>query len=190
MIEERHLRLRALSCEDLTLRELVQTDAACLYEALRTDRPPDFIPAPPDTVIGFERFIAINRRKSEEGRGGCLGVVPGGATGPIGLFQLSLVHTEPPVVEWGFILSRHFWGTGVFMKSATLVLDFVFGEYGAERVQGRCAVENHRATGALRKLGAVPGAIVHEPRFFDRPRNGQTWQILAASWLLPRHGKA
>jgi hypothetical protein len=31
-------------------------------------------------------------------------------------------------------------------------------------------------------LGAVPGAIVHDYPYFDRPRDGQLWTIFAEAW--------
>jgi RimJ/RimL family protein N-acetyltransferase len=179
--------LPVLRGTDIMLRELETADAESLMLSLATDTPREFIPAPPSTVEGFERFITISRQKRDEDRGGCYGVIPRGADGPVGLFQFTLIETAPRVVEWGFILGNRFWGTGVFAKSAALVLDFLFDEYGVERVQGRCAVENARATAAFRKLGATPGAIRHEgTAFFDRPRDGQTWTIVGAEWYARR----
>ena len=172
--------LPVLSGADVTLRELNATDAESLYRAIAGDGPREFIPPPPPTIEGFERFIAINRRACEEGRGGCFGVIPTGADGPRGLFQLTVVERDPLVIEWGFILTQSLWGTRLFVTSATMVLDFLFDACGATRVRGRCAVENVRA--ALRKLGADAGAIAHESTFFDRPRAGQTLTLRADAW--------
>ena len=176
--------LPVLSGADVTLRELDASDAESLHRAIAGDGPREFIPPPPGTVEGFERFIAINRRAREEGRGGCFGVIPAGADGLCGLFQLTVVERDPLVIEWGFILTQSLWGTGLFATSATLVLDFLFDTCGATRVQGRCAVENVRAIGALRKLGAEAGAIVHESAYFDRPRQGQTLTLRADAWRV------
>jgi RimJ/RimL family protein N-acetyltransferase len=178
--------LPVLSCADVTLRELDARDAESLHRAIAGDGPREFIPPPPRTVEGFERFIAINRRAREEGRGGCFGVIPTGADGPRGLFQLTVVERDPLVIEWGFILTRSLWGTGLFVTSATMVLDFLFNACGATRVQGRCAVENLRAIGALRKLGAEPGVIAYESAYFDRPRDGQTLTLSADAWEVRR----
>lgn len=171
-----------LSGADVTLRELDANDAESLHRAIAGDGPREFIPPPPRTVEGFERFIAINRRAREEGRGGCFGVIPAGTDGPRGLFQLTVLERDPLVIEWGFILTRSLWGTGLFATSATMVLDFLFNACGATRVQGRCAVENARAIGALRKLGAEAGAIAYESTYFDRPREGQTLTLRADAW--------
>jgi RimJ/RimL family protein N-acetyltransferase len=174
--------LPVLTCADVTLRELDASDAESLHRAIAGDGPREFIPPPPRTVDGFARFIAFNRRAREEGRGGCFGVIPTGADGPRGLFQLTVVERDPLAIEWGFILTQSQWGTGLFETSATMVLDFLFNEYGAIRVQGRCAVENVRAIAALRKLGAEAGAIAYESTYFDRPREGQTLTLRADAW--------
>lgn len=174
--------LPVLSGADVTLRELDAHDAGSLHRAIAGDGPRQFIPPPPQTVEGFQHFIAINRRAREEGRGGCFGVIPAAADGPRGLFQLTVLERDPLVIEWGFILTQSLWGTGLFATSATMVLDFLFDTCGATRVQGRCAVENLRAIAALRKLGADAGAIVHESTYFDRPREGQTLTLRAEAW--------
>jgi len=178
--------LPVLSAADVTLRELDTSDAESLRSAIAGDGPHEFIPPPPATVEGFARFIAINRRACEEGRGGCFGVIPTGADGPRGLFQLTVVERDPRVIEWGFILTQSLWGTGLFAMSATMVLNFLFDALGATCVQGRCAIENVRAIGALRKLGAEAGAIVHESAYFDRPRQGQTLTLRADVWRARR----
>lgn len=184
------LFLQTLYTSTVTLRELALADAPSLYEALVAARPethvPLFIPTPPDSVEGFEHFITRSIRKREDGRGGCLGIIPDGAAGPIGIFQLTVVERTPLAVEWGFILAASHRGTGLFAASATLALDHLFDACGVQRVQGRSAVENVRAIRALEKLGAVAGPIVHEPAFFDRPRDGQVWTIFAADWRSRR----
>jgi RimJ/RimL family protein N-acetyltransferase len=104
------------------------------------------------------------------------------------VFQIHIAEDEFGVVEWGFVLAVSHWGKGIFVESATLVLDFLFDDVAADRVQGWCAVDNHRAIHALKKLGAVPGAIVHDYPYFDHPRDGRLWTILADTWRGRRLG--
>jgi RimJ/RimL family protein N-acetyltransferase len=166
----------------VTLREVRDSDAQPLCEALAGPEVREFIRAPPPTPEAFGRFIAMSHQIRSDGRGGCFAIVPAGATTPAGLFQLTIIDGEPLVVEWGFILGSSLWGRGVFTESARLVLDYAFDTLGAQRVEGRCAVENRRAAGAFRKLGAAPGAIGHEPSHFGRPLQGQTWTVFADRW--------
>src|SRR6187397_1376307 len=175
-------RFPVLSGPGVTLREICESDAAPLYWATASPELREFAKAPPSSVEGFERFIARSRSKRAAGRGGVFAIIPAGDTSPVGVFQLNVFEEESGVVEWGFVLAVSLWGKGIFVESASLVLDFLFGEVAAERVQGWCAVENRRAIQALKKLGAVPGAIVHDYPHFDRPRDGQLWTISAEAW--------
>ena len=175
-------RFPVLSGRGVTLREICESDAAPLYWATASPELREFAKAPPSSVEAFERFIARSRSKRAAGRGGVFAIIPAGDTSPVGLFQINIFEEELGVVEWGFVLAVSLWGKGIFVESATLILDFLFGEVAAERVQGWCALENRRAIQALKKLGAVPGAIVHDYPHFDRPRDGQLWTISAEAW--------
>jgi RimJ/RimL family protein N-acetyltransferase len=57
--------------------------------------------------------------------------------------------------EIGFALDPKLWGSGVFMKSMALYLDFLFGEWGVKTLMGKTLEDNGRGVGAMRKLGAV-----------------------------------
>ena len=171
-----------LSGRCVTLREICESDAEPLYRATASPELREFAKAPPSSVEGFSRFIVRSRSERAAGRGGAFAIVPAGDTSPVGLFQINVVEEESGLVEWGFVLAVSQWGKGIFAESATLILDFLFGDVAAERVQGWCALENRRAIHALQKLGAVPGAIVHDYPHFDRPRDGQLWTIFAEAW--------
>ena len=84
-----------------------------------------------------------------------------------------------------------FWGTGVFVEGARLVLDFAFDVIGAQRLEARAAVANGRGNGALRKIGAVQEGLLRRSFL----RNGQhhdqvLWGILADDWRLQRRRAA
>ena len=180
--------LPLLSGRCVTVREICESDAVPLYWATASPELREFVKAPPSSVEGFRRFIARSRRERAAGRGGAFAIIPTGDTSPVGLFQINVVEEEVGVVEWGFVLAVSLWGKGIFVESATLILDFLFGEVAAERVQGWCALENHRAIQALKKLGAVPGAMVHDYPYCDHPRDAQQWTIFAEAWRNRRLG--
>ena len=174
--------LPILSGRCVTVREICESDAVPLYWATAGPELREFAKAPPSSVEGFGRFIARSCSERAAGRGGAFAIIPAGDTSPVGLFQIKVVEEEFGVVEWGFVLAVSLWGKGIFVESATLILDFLFGDVAAERVQGWCALENRRAIQALKKLGAVPGPIVHDYPYFDQQRDGQLWTISAEAW--------
>jgi ribosomal-protein-alanine N-acetyltransferase len=148
-------RLPMLRGEHVLLRELRASDAASLCALLTTEEVSRFISPPPTTVEGFEQFIAWTQRQRAAGSYACFAVTLEGYDTAIGIIQVRKTDRHFDNAEWGFALGSAFWGTGVFVESAELVLDFVFDTLGVRRLEARAAVLNGRGTGALLKVGAV-----------------------------------
>jgi [ribosomal protein S5]-alanine N-acetyltransferase len=155
-------RLPVLCGDQVRLREMRPSDAASLFALLTTEEVARFISPPPTTVEGFERFVAWAARQREAGTYACFAVTLAGFDTAIGIFQVR--QTEPGFCtgEWGFAIGSPFWGTGVFQESAELVLEFAFETIGVHRLEARAAVRNGRGNGALRKVGAVPEAVLRK----------------------------
>jgi RimJ/RimL family protein N-acetyltransferase len=90
----------------------------------------------------------------------CFAVVPHGSDVAIGIFQVRSLEPAFGTAEWGFALAPEFWGAGIFMDGAKLIVDFAFEVLGAHRLEARAALQNGRGNGALRKLGAVQEAVL------------------------------
>lgn len=175
--------LPSLSGALVTLRELRATDAPALLAALSTEEVTRFISPPPTTVDGFERFIAWTHRQRAAGTYVCFAVVPRGSDTAIGLFQVRSLEPDFGTAEWGFAVASEYWGTGVFMDSAELVIAFAFDVIGSHRLEARAAVQNGRGNGALRKLGAVREGVLRKSFLRHGQRLDQSlWTILAEEW--------
>jgi len=179
--------LPVLAGSNFTLRELRIEDAPSLLTMLTTEEVARFISPPPTTVEGFERFIAWTHRERMAGNYACFAIVPRGMTTAIGIFQVRSLEPGFGTAEWGFAMGSQFWGSGVFVEGARLVLDFAFDVIGAQRLEARAAVANGRGNGALRKIGAVQEGLLRRSFL----RNGQhhdqvLWGILADDWRLQR----
>ncbi len=170
-----------------TLRELRLNDAASLLAMLTTEEVSRFISPPPTTVEGFERFILWAQRERQAGNYACFAVVPSGMDTAIGIFQLRSLEPGFASAEWGFVLGAQYWGTGVFVEGARLVLDFAFDVVGARRLEARAAVANGRGNGALRKVGAVQEGVLRRSFLRHGQYHDQVlWGILAEDWRLQR----
>ena len=179
--------LPVLTGSMVTLRELRLSDAASLLAMLSAEEVARFISPPPTTVEGFERFIAWTHRERAAGHYVCFAVVPHGMTTAIGLFQVRQLEAGFGTAEWGFALGSAFWGTGVFIDAARMVVDFVFDVIGAHRLEARAALSNERGNGALRKVGALREGILRKSFL----RNGEyldqaLWTILDEDWKAQR----
>jgi RimJ/RimL family protein N-acetyltransferase len=175
----------------IALRGLRRSDASVLHALLTSDDVARFLPPPPDTVAGFERFIAWTRRQKRAGYQVSLGVTVGGHNQLVGLFQVRAVDRSFRTAEWGFALGSAFWSTGVFEAAAAMVLAVAFDEIGVERLEARTAMGNGRGAAALRKVGALQEGTLR--RAFHR--NGQyhdqaLWAILADDWHAARSGSS
>jgi RimJ/RimL family protein N-acetyltransferase len=113
--------------------------------------------------------------------------VPEGYDTAVGLFQVRQLDPTFGTAEWGFALGSAFWGSGLFVAGADLVIDFAFDVIGVHRLEARAAVENGRGNSALRKTGAVREGILRQSFL----RNGRCldqalWAILPEDRSRPK----
>jgi RimJ/RimL family protein N-acetyltransferase len=175
--------LPSLKGRSLTLRELRPSDAGSLLELLSEEEVTKFISPPPTTVEGFERFIAWAELQRAVGRYVCFAVVPTGMDIAVGLFQVRALDPDFTNAEWGFALGSGFWGSGIFVEGARLVIDFAFDHVGVNRLEARASVHNGRGNGALQKLGAVHEAVLRRSFTRHGVRYDQhLWSILREDW--------
>lgn len=179
--------LPVLTGSMVTLRELRISDATSLLAMLSSEEVARFISPPPTTVEGFERFIAWTHRERAAGNYACFAVVPHGMDTAIGIFQVRQLEPGFGTAEWGFAIGSAFWGTGVFMDGARMVIDFAFDTIHTHRLEARAAILNGRGNGALRKIGAMQEGILRKSFL----RNGEyldqaLWTILDEDWKQQR----
>jgi len=179
--------LPVLTASTFTLRELRKEDAPALLAMLTTEEVSRFISPPPTTVEGFERFIAWTHRERMAGAYACFAIVPHGMTSAVGIFQLRSLEPGFGTAEWGFALGSQYWGSGIFVEGAQLVVEFAFDVVKATRLEARAAVANGRGNGALRKIGAVQEGVLRRSFLRHGQYHDQVlWGILAEDWRLQR----
>ena len=175
--------LPVLTGSMVTLRPLRLSDAASLLAMLSTEEVSRFISPPPTTVEGFERFIAWTHRECAAGNYFCFAVVPHGMNTAVGIFQVRQLEPGFATAEWGFAIGSEFWGSGLFLDGAQMVVDFTFDVVGAHRLEARAAVANGRGNGALRKIGAVQEGVLRKSFLRNGEYLDQTlWTILNDDW--------
>jgi ribosomal-protein-alanine N-acetyltransferase len=158
---------------------------------LSTEEVARFISPPPTTVEGFERFIAWTHRERAAGAYVCFAVVPHGMDTAVGIFQVRQLDPGFSSAEWGFAIGSPFWGTGVFVDGAKLVVDFTFQSIGAHRLEARAAIGNGRGNGALRKIGASQEGVLRKSFLRNGEYLDQTlWTIVEDEWRRERPAAA
>jgi ribosomal-protein-alanine N-acetyltransferase len=172
-----------LSDNGLILREITQDDAVPLIATLGTDDVIRFMSSLPSTLDSFARFVAWNHEQRAAGQSIAFVVIPADIARPVGLFQIRSLEAAFATAEWGFALGSLFWGSGLFARSARLMLDFAFGTVGVRRLEARACAENKRGNGALRKLGATPEGVLRRSFLWQGQYQDQVlWSILDSDW--------
>lgn len=167
------------------LREVEPLDAGSLLSLLTHDEISRVIAAGsvPGSLDDVARHIEAARAERADGRGLCLICAPESPAAPAGVFRISRLELQGGSAEWQFVLAPEYWGRGLFFAAAPLVIDFVFDILGMHRLEARAAVHNGRAAGALRKLGAVPEAVLRDALSRNGGWADQTlWTIIADDW--------
>lgn len=176
-------RLPVMRSGKIMLREIEPSDAHALRAFVNCTDVTKFLSPPPDTVEGFERFIAWSRQQRAAGAQAACAVLVEGFDSPVGLFQLRQLEPGFGTAEWGFAIGSAFWGTGVFRTGAGVMMHLAFDVIGVRRLEARACVENARGNAALKKIGAVQEGVLR--RSFVR--NGEyldqrLWTVLEEDW--------
>ena len=146
-------RVPHLRGELTTLREVDPSDCYPLFALFSDPAVTAYMAPPPPTLAQFAGFIEWSYQQREQGHGVCFGIVPDGMEVAVGILQLRL-DAALSGAEWGFVLSTHFWSTGVFSDAANVLVEFAFTTMHLERLEARIALRNRRAHAAVQKLGA------------------------------------
>lgn len=136
-----------------TLREVAASDVYTLFTLFSDPAVTAYMAPPPPTLAKFAGFVEWSHQQRAQGHGVCFGIVPDGMTAAVGILQVRLEPTSSDA-EWGFVLSTHFWSTGVFSDAANVLVEFAFTTMHVERLEARIALRNRRAHAAVQKLGA------------------------------------
>jgi ribosomal-protein-alanine N-acetyltransferase len=146
-------RLPPLHGDLTTLREVAAADVYPLFTLFSDPAVTAYMAPPPPTLAKFAGFVEWSHQQRAQGRGVCFGIVPVGMTAAVGILQVRLEATSSDA-EWGFVVSNHFWSTGVFADAANVLVEFAFTTMHVERLEARIALRNRRAHAAVQKLGA------------------------------------
>jgi ribosomal-protein-alanine N-acetyltransferase len=165
-----------------TLREVAPSDVYALFTLFSDPAVTAYMAPPPPTLAKFAGFVEWSHQQRAQGHGVCFGIVPYGMTAAVGILQVRLDPTLSEA-EWGFVLSAHFWSTGVFSDSANVLAEFAFTTMHVERLDARVALRNRRAHAAVQKLGArfestlaaaSPQGILRDPE--------SVWTLREPAW--------
>lgn len=101
----------------------------------------------------------------------------------VGLLQVRQLDPGFEAAEWECTIAPSSRGSGIFLEAARLAGSFTFGSIGAHRLEARVLLQDGRANGALRKLGAVQEGVLRRSvrrggEYYDQV----LWSMLKEDW--------
>lgn len=166
-----------------TLREVDVSDVYPLFTLFSDPAVTAYMAPPPPTPAKFAGFVEWSQQQREQGQGLCFGIVPDGMTAAAGILQVRSLDPAASTAEWGFVLSAHFWSTGVFFDAANVLVDFVFTTMHINRLEARVATRNQRAHAAMRRLGARFESTIESLSQTGVPRDPElVWMLREDDW--------
>jgi RimJ/RimL family protein N-acetyltransferase len=179
-------QLPTLTLHQLTLREPEPGDCPALMELLSLSDASRFGVEEPITEANVRALVDRARSERAAGVSFSYAITLADNQPLVGLVQVRQLDPAFEAAEWEITLSPHVRGTGIFLDVARLVGSFAFRTVGTHRLEVRALLQNGRANGALRKLGAVQEGILRRAV----RRGGQyvdqaLWSILKDDWADP-----
>jgi RimJ/RimL family protein N-acetyltransferase len=167
----------------VTLRELMPQDLGLLIDLFSVADSGRFGLDEPVNDVDVRAFIDRAIRDRRAGLSFTYAVVQNGTRTVVGLTQVRQLEPSFETAEWEGTLVPSVRGTGIFLEAAGMVGSFVFGTVGARRVEVRVLLQNGRANGALRKLGAVQEGILRRSvRRRGEYLDQALWSLLKDDW--------
>jgi hypothetical protein len=109
-------------------------------------------------------------------------------TAAVGILQVRVLDSTASSAQWGFVLSAHFWSTGVFIDAANVLVDFAFTTMCVDRLEARIALRNRRAHAAVQKLGARTNSTLAGSSQTGIPRDPEVvWTLREDDWRNRTH---
>jgi RimJ/RimL family protein N-acetyltransferase len=175
--------LPSLSGRLVTLRELRPQDLAPLVDLLSLSDATRFGLDDPITDVSAHNLIERSVRDRTSGVGFTYAITLASSRTLVGILQVRQLDPAFEAAEWECTIAPSSRGAGIFLEAARLVGSFAFGTLGTHRLEARALVENGRANGALRKLGASQEGVLRRSvrrggSYFDQV----LWSILKDDW--------
>jgi RimJ/RimL family protein N-acetyltransferase len=176
-------RVPPLHGELTTLHEVAASDVYSLFTLFGDPAVTAHMAPPPPTLAKFAGFVDWSHKQRAEGHGVCFGIVPEGMTTAVGILQVRSLDSTFSEAEWGFVLSAHFWSTGVFADAANALVEFAFTAMHVQRLEARIALRNRRAQAAVQKLGARFESTLPASSPMGIPRDPESvWSLREHDW--------
>jgi len=177
------VELPTLVGRTVLLREPVASDLGALVDLLSLRDSTHFGVDEPISDVAVQELIERAARERASGLSFTYVITLAAARTIVGLVHVRQLDPMFEAAEWECTIAPSARGSGIFLETARLVGSFAFGTLGTHRLEARVLLQNGRANGALRKLGAVQEGVLRRAV----RRNGEyldqvLWSLLKEDW--------
>jgi len=167
----------------VTLREPVPQDLLSILDILSLVDATRFGLDEPLSEVSVQELIERFVRERESGIAVTYAVTAANARMMVGRVQVRQLDPSFEAAEWECTIAPSWRGSGTFLETARLAGSFAFGTLGTHRLEARVLLQNGRANGALRKLGAVQeGVLRRSARRAGEYVDQVLWSLLKEDW--------
>jgi RimJ/RimL family protein N-acetyltransferase len=175
--------LPALTGRIVTLREPATHDLGPIVDLLSLADATRFGLDDPISELSAQELLERVGRDRAAGLAFTYAVTLATSRSLVGLVQVRQLDPAFEAAEWECTIAPSSRGTGIFLEAARLVGSFAFGTLGTHRLESRVLLQNGRANGALRKLGAAQEGVLRRSirrggEYFDQV----LWSMLKDDW--------
>ena len=182
-VPEWRTELRPLNGRIVTLREPAMQDLGPVVDLLSLGDATRFGLDEPVSEVGVQELIERFARERASGLAVTYAITLITARTIVGLVQVRQLDPSFEAGEWECTIAPSWRGSGIFLETARLVGSFAFGTLGTHRLEARVLLQNGRANGALRKLGAVQeGVLRRSVRRAGEYVDQVLWSLLKEDW--------
>ena len=175
--------LPQLTGRTVLLREPLSQDLGALFALLSLADAARFGMDEPITELGVQQFLQRAPRERAIGVSITYAVTLASTRSLVGLVTVKQLDPAFEAAELECTIAPSSRGSGVFIEAARLIGSFVFGSLGTHRIEMRVPLQNGRANGALRKLGAVQeGVLRRSVRRGGEYLDQVLWSVLKDDW--------
>lgn len=134
------------------------------------------------TMEIFERYI--QRTKKEKEAGTDFGFVIYADTVIAGRIGLHNINHQTNTGAIGYWLGKDFESRGIITKACYAVIDFGFTELGLEKIEIKCATENHKSKAVPERLRFTQETILPQAEFVnDKIHDLYVYALSKKDWL-------
>ena len=165
------------------LREPAPQDAGALLDVLSVGDAVRFGLGQPLSEDAVEDLIDRACESRRAGASFTFAITTSPAHPVVGLIQVRQLDATFETAEVECLVAPSARGTGAFIESARLTGSFAFDTVGVHRIEARVEMQNGRANGALKKLGAVQEGILRRSLRRGHEHFDQVlWAVLREDW--------